>query len=338
MAMDKKYQVFISSTYTDMKDERQAAVMAILEAGHIPAGMELFAASDKKQIEVIRRWIDRSDIFMLILGGRYGSIDPESGKSYIHLEYEYAVKTGKPLFALYLTDAALDEKVKLRGRSVIEQGDSKAYNDFRVLVTSKMCREVDHIKDIHIQAPKAITTLSETHELGGWVHASSLPDITALLNQRAVLAPKIEMVTHPTTRYHVDEVQSGHVLSTVKIGVRNAGGGTLSNCKVYVEKITPPADMPGADTKLLDSGTFQLRHDDPERLVDVAAHWDHHDKFRFSTPFPGGAFVDPFDMKDIGKRAFVVRVTATECQRSAMFEILTDESKKLHLKFLKYID
>lgn len=35
----KKLQVFVSSTYVDLKEERQAAVEAILNAGHIPAGM-----------------------------------------------------------------------------------------------------------------------------------------------------------------------------------------------------------------------------------------------------------------------------------------------------------
>ena len=44
--MNKKIQVFISSTYTDLIEERQAAVEAILDAGHIPAGMELFKAGN----------------------------------------------------------------------------------------------------------------------------------------------------------------------------------------------------------------------------------------------------------------------------------------------------
>ena len=57
--MDKKLQVFVSSTYTDLILERQAAVEAILTAGHIPAGMELFAAGDESQMEVIQRWIKR---------------------------------------------------------------------------------------------------------------------------------------------------------------------------------------------------------------------------------------------------------------------------------------
>ncbi len=108
----KKLQVFVSSTYKDMLDERQTAVEAILQAGHIPAGMELFAAGDKSQLDVIRKWISESDVFLLILGGRYGSIDKESGKSYIHLEYEYAIARNMPFFAIVGDEAYLAKKAK----------------------------------------------------------------------------------------------------------------------------------------------------------------------------------------------------------------------------------
>lgn len=68
--MKKKLQVFISSTYEDMKLERQKAVEAILAAGHIPAGMELFASENAEQWAVIQRWIRESDVFLILLGGR----------------------------------------------------------------------------------------------------------------------------------------------------------------------------------------------------------------------------------------------------------------------------
>src|SRR3984893_3243942 len=102
-----RLQVFVSSTFTDLRQERQAAVEAILSAGHIPAGMELFAAGDESQMEAIKQWIDESDVFLLILGGRYGSIELKSGKSYIHLQYEHALSKGQPLVACVIADAAL---------------------------------------------------------------------------------------------------------------------------------------------------------------------------------------------------------------------------------------
>ena len=68
--MIRKFQVFVSSTFADMKLERQAAVEAILEAGHIPAGMELFTAGDESQLDTIKHWIEASDVYVLLLGGR----------------------------------------------------------------------------------------------------------------------------------------------------------------------------------------------------------------------------------------------------------------------------
>lgn len=197
--MDKKYQVFISSTYTDMKDERQTAVEAILDAGHIPAGMELFAASDKQQIEVIKGWIDKSDIFMLILGGRYGSVEPESGKSYIQLEYEYALKVKKPFFALYLTDDAIQKKAQgPLGLAVVERDDTKKLNDFRKQVKSKLCSEIEDKKDIKIQVPKAIRELSAANKLEGWVRASSVPDLSPLMGQLEALRSENEALKAAT--------------------------------------------------------------------------------------------------------------------------------------------
>ena len=47
--MNKKYQVFISSTFDDLRDERKKVLMAVLRMNYIPAGMELFSAADEEQ-------------------------------------------------------------------------------------------------------------------------------------------------------------------------------------------------------------------------------------------------------------------------------------------------
>src|SRR2546422_1087724 len=116
----KKLQVFVSSTFSDLLQERQAAVEAILTAGHIPAGMELFTSGNESQMEVINQWIDESDVYLLILGGRYGSVELRTGKSYVHLEYEYALNKNKPLFACVVKDSAQEKRVKDYGIAVIE--------------------------------------------------------------------------------------------------------------------------------------------------------------------------------------------------------------------------
>lgn len=165
MSSAKKYQIFISSTYTDLIEERQAAVEAILKAGHIPAGMELFTSTNKSQWTIIKRWIDESDIYMLILGGRYGSIDPDSGKSYTHLEYEYAHSINKPLFAVVINDVALRKKTYEER----ETQNPESLEDFRQQVLSYLSAFFSDNKDIKLAVHESLGTLIQDNKLVGWV-------------------------------------------------------------------------------------------------------------------------------------------------------------------------
>lgn len=94
--MNKKYSVFVSSTYEDLKEERQEVVNALLKMDCFPVGMEYFNASDKSQWEVIKNLIEECDYYILIIAGRYGSVEPISGKSYTQMEFEYAKSIGVP--------------------------------------------------------------------------------------------------------------------------------------------------------------------------------------------------------------------------------------------------
>ncbi|TGE37505.1 DUF4062 domain-containing protein [Desulfosporosinus fructosivorans] len=183
----RKLQVFISSTFTDLIEERQAAVEAILAASHIPAGMELFSASSESQLEVIKRWIDESDIFLLILGGRYGTIEPISGKSYTQLEYEYAVSSGKPFFGVIITDSALDTKVQSSGKSALELQNPNLYGTFKELVKSKMCKFYNDTKDIKLAVYETLTDFRQRYTLTGWVSGKELHDSEKYINEIARL-------------------------------------------------------------------------------------------------------------------------------------------------------
>lgn len=105
----------------DLMGERQAAVEAILDAGHIPAGMELFKAGNESQLKTIYKWIDNSDVYMLILGGRYGSIEQEFNMSYTELEYRYALSKNIPVFAVVLSESFLTDKINALGLSAVTE-------------------------------------------------------------------------------------------------------------------------------------------------------------------------------------------------------------------------
>jgi hypothetical protein len=149
--------------------------------------MELFAAGDESQMAVIRRWIDESDVFLLILGGRYGSIEPESGKSYIHLEYEYALEQGKPLFAVVITPEHLEAKVQKHGTAVVEMKEPQKLEDFREFVKTKLVKFWDDPRDITVAIYKTLAEFLATREMTGWVPGSEPVNIKALVDEIAQL-------------------------------------------------------------------------------------------------------------------------------------------------------
>lgn len=99
-----RYQVFVSSTFTDLEAVRRAVVWALMEDSYIPAGMETFPSGDDRGWKIIQRTINLSDYYILIVGGRYGCIDEDSGMSWTEREYEYAmdesVRSGRRLKVL----------------------------------------------------------------------------------------------------------------------------------------------------------------------------------------------------------------------------------------------
>lgn len=150
-------------------------------------------------------------------------------------------------------------------------------------------------------------------------------------------APQIEIHHKSASPYEVSEILHHHVLSTVRIGITNAGGRAISNCKVYIEKIVPEPPLPGGLPILLDGAGFTLRHDDPEKYIDVASHWDHMDKFKFSTPNVGGFAETQSYFESKQPLKITIKVVAVECQRCALFRIWTDDTKTMHLQFISYV-
>ena len=213
----KKFQVFVSSTYLDMKKERQEAVMAILNAGHIPAGMELFAANDKSQWETIRNWIDESDIFMLILGGRYGSIESESQKSYIESEYDYAVQNGKPFFSVVISEKALDSKVRSEGKEVIESVDTKKLAEFRAKVMSKVVKEFSSSTEMELAIYESLKLFERNEEIVGWVRPTANNDLSPFLEELKRIREERDSLSKKLSKIKVVEPQNKEYESLITL-------------------------------------------------------------------------------------------------------------------------
>lgn len=104
--MVKKYQIFISATFKDLKQARFKVRDAILSMYHFPVGMEMFGTRDEEQWEVSKRYIDTSDYYVLIIRKMFGLEVHGEGISYTQKEYCYAVEQGIPVLAFLLKDKA----------------------------------------------------------------------------------------------------------------------------------------------------------------------------------------------------------------------------------------
>jgi hypothetical protein len=129
---DKRYQVFISATYTDLREERGMLLQTLPTLGCLPTTVEAHTQSLSTMVS-IRRRIDDCDYFVLLVGSRYGSLMP-SGVSYTHMEYVYAATKQKPILVL------MHEAPETRAEDLQEQkveGKLK-FGDFRKVLQREM--------------------------------------------------------------------------------------------------------------------------------------------------------------------------------------------------------
>lgn len=169
--MDKKYQVFVSSTYLDLLDERKEVIQTLLELDCIPIGMELFPAADEDQWTFIKSVIDDCDYYVLILAGRYGSCS-EDGISYTEMEYRYALETEKPIISF------LHEDIGSIPSKFIEQDSdlSKKLKQFRLLTQKKLCKFWKTPTELAGIVGRSIVQLKKRSPAIGWVKADLVPN------------------------------------------------------------------------------------------------------------------------------------------------------------------
>ncbi len=171
MNSDKRYQVFISSTFIDLVDERQSVLKGVLELDHMPAGMELFPAADDSAWQLIRDVIDSSDYYVLIIGGRYGSLD-ESGIGYTEKEYDYAVSSGKPVIPLLHRNP---DNLP-REKTETDKATWKKLQAFRAKIEKKhTCVYWDSPEDLKAKVIIGLTSAVKRHPAVGWVRADKIP-------------------------------------------------------------------------------------------------------------------------------------------------------------------
>lgn len=184
-----KYQIFISSTYEDLKEERDQVIKACLEMGHIPVGMEMFSAADEEQWLIIARQIEASDYYVVIVANKYGST--VDGISYTEKEYDYAISKGVPVLGFVLKDGAMWHSD--RGES--ETKVRRKLDAFKKKVKGRPVNFWATKEELHGQCAIALMKAFNTSQRPGWLPATEFggPEITAELSRLSTENAKLRV-------------------------------------------------------------------------------------------------------------------------------------------------
>lgn len=251
--MNKKYQIFISSTYEDLKEERRIVQDTILSMYQFPIGMEMFSASNEEQWEIIKETIDSSDYYILIIGYRYGSLIEEgedAGISYTQKEFRYAVSKSIPILAFLV-----DEKVVAVTLDKMEQDSDKKLKleEFKKEIVKG--RSIQWWKNPQDLANKVMNSLNKQIEQGkrlGWTRET-------VSNEQ-----KYDKKSSSISQYGIKQIKLETLIKQAKKEIY-IFGNTLTSLYNEKDNILNLLDK-GAEVKLLtmdllDSSTYERNCD-----------------------------------------------------------------------------
>lgn len=334
----KKYQIFVSSTYSDLIEERREVIETIIDLGHIPAGMEGFPAIDIEQFKYITRVIDQCDYYVLILAGRYGSLASD-GMSFTEKEYRYAVESGKIVIAFVLDSTAL---ASLPAKNV--DTDSGVVAKLETLkadvMNGRLVRLWRDRNSLSKAVMKSLVVAFEEFPGEGWVRGSvqAKEDVLAQINElrlrnealesmnerlRAQLEPKLENLASLEASYLIKysyfDARHGHrVESSVSLPWRKIFIGMAPKLAVAQ---TPTAAISHLQKYLDASGSTKGRTPHinsicaDQIVVQLAAYGLIS---RFTAKSTAGAMRDWIQITEAGNRLMMEEMVVTSGQNSTL--------------------
>ncbi|MEA1674964.1 DUF4062 domain-containing protein [Nitrospirillum sp. BR 11163] len=258
------HKIFISSTYTDLKDERAEVQMAILRIGCLPIGMELFESTSEDTWDFIKGQIDDADYYVLMVAGRYGSI-ADDGISFTEKEYLYAMEIGKPIIAFIRKDiqdlpgtkleSDSENRIKLE-RFITDIQKTRHVNFFTSPqdLSSKFLSSFFRLREKNpaegyvragevVSAGRYLALLDENRKLKDEILRTSAPSLDAIQEFSEIISLDITHKAQPITK----SLSFGQIFIRVsEIIIINSNSESAINWELISTIISP---------ELLDAGT-----------------------------------------------------------------------------------
>lgn len=124
--MGRSVRVFVSSTCYDLAQVRRNLEEFIRSYGFEPVmsdSRDVAVPASLTKIEACKWMVETSDIFILIIGGRYGSQDDATGKSITNIEFDTASERQVPIYAFVDDEVLVKRETFANLKARIADGD-----------------------------------------------------------------------------------------------------------------------------------------------------------------------------------------------------------------------
>jgi tetratricopeptide (TPR) repeat protein len=182
-------QVFVSHTsdmahFPERRSFVQAGLDAVNRAGMAPVDMRYFAAREGKPADYCRQRVRECEIYVAVIGFRYGMMVPGEAVSYTELEFDEASNAGLPRLVFLLDDSA-------DLPAALADADCGAVEEFRqrLLEAGLVVRAFTSAAGLELDVFQALTEVTSDALPGGTARPAlevrySLPPDTAAFTGR----------------------------------------------------------------------------------------------------------------------------------------------------------
>lgn len=230
----------------DLKAERQKAIETILTMNQFPAGMEMFSAANEEQWEIIKETIDCSDYYVLIVGNKYGSIDPASGISYTEKEFDYAVRQKIPVLAFVIANDVSTTADNLEKDPVKAAG---LLNFKSKVKTGRMVKFWHNADELAAQLSQSIFKAISRSNRPGWIRTTEF-DIEKSYAEILRLTERVHTLEALNADLKIENSRSPHLWIRADKAVGDDGkimdeNVTIKDSMVYLKVM--PVDLSDAE-------------------------------------------------------------------------------------------
>lgn len=184
--LDKRYQVFISTSSAEMQPERIILSQTLVGMGFFSWGLE---QRTPLNTAFARRQIDDCDYVVILLGSQYGE-QSVSGVGYMHLEYIYAVTKQKPIIVFMHEDPASRDPSLHDAKPELQE----KFKEFRQLLQ----QEADQVfcyrtlRDLEMAVRLNMPQMLERYPVSGWVRPQNTQALHDEIDQLKAKVAQLE--------------------------------------------------------------------------------------------------------------------------------------------------